>query len=285
MKKILTLSIIAIALFATSCTANVTADVNADNLESILDRGQIVVGLECGYAPFNWTVGPSDASLEAVQIDGTRNYCDGYDIAVASFIAQELGVELVVRAVEWDGLIPALANGGTIDMIIAGMSPTAERAQTVAFTNEYYHSTHVMLVRADSAYADATSITDFEGARVVGQMSTIYDDLIDQIAGVDHANPLETIPTIVTALKAGNYDATVVELPVAEAIVQTNPDLSYVVFAEGQGFEVAYEDAAVAIALRQSDVSLLQELNRILALISQNERDAWMLDAIARQPQ
>lgn len=285
MRKILIVFLTVFTLFLASCTSNYTADVNADNFQAIQDRGQIVVGLECGYAPFNWTVGPSDAAEEAVQIQGTRNYCDGYDIAVASFLAQELGVELVVRAVEWDGLIPALANGGTIDLIIAGMSPTAERAQTVAFSSEYYHSTHVLLVRADSTYAAADSLSDFTGARVVGQMSTIYDDLIDQIPGVIHANPLETIPTIVTALKAGNYDATVVELPVAIAIVQTNPDLSYVTFAQGQGFDVAYEDAAVAIALRQSDVALLAEVNRILALITQNQREAWMLAAIDRQPQ
>lgn len=285
MRKILVVFLTVITLFLVSCNANYTADVTADNYQSILDRGQIVVGLECGYAPFNWTVGPADAGEEAVQIQGTRNYCDGYDIAVASAIAAELGVKLVVRAIEWDGLIPALANGGTIDLIIAGMSPTAERAQTVAFSSEYYHSTHVMLVRADSAYAAADSLSDFAGARVVGQMSTIYDDLIDQIQGVDHANPLETIPTIVTALKAGNYDATVVELPVAIAIVQNNPELAYVTFASGQGFEVAYEDAAVAIALRQSDVALLAEINRILSAIDADQREAWMLAAIDRQPQ
>lgn len=285
MRKILIVFLTVFTLFLASCTSNYTADVNADNYQAIQDRGQIVVGLECGYAPFNWTVGPSDAADEAVAIQGTRNFCDGYDIAVASFLAEELGVQLVVRAVEWDGLIPALANGGTIDLIIAGMSPTAERAQTVAFSDEYYHSTHVMLVRANSVYAAADSLTDFAGARVVGQMSTIYDDLIDQIQGVIHANPMESIPTIVTALKAGNYDATVVELPVAIAIVQTNPDLAYVTFAQGQGFDVAYEDAAVAIAIRQSDVTLLAEINRILALITQSQREAWMLAAIDRQPQ
>jgi ABC-type amino acid transport substrate-binding protein len=284
-KLLLVFTLLFVATVFVACGQDASLPVDADNYEAIIDRGYIVVGLECGYAPFNWTVGPSDASEEAVQIDRTRNYCDGYDVAVASFVAEELGVDLVIKAVEWDGLIPSLADAGSIDLIIAGMSPTAERAQTIAFTNEYYHSTHVLLVRADSEYADADSLTDFNGARVVGQMSTIYDDLIDQIEGVIHANPLETIPTIVTAIKAGNYDATVVELPVAVAIVQNNPDLTYVTFAEGQGFEVAYEDAAVAIALRQAEVTLRQEINRILALVTEAQREAWMLAAIERQPQ
>jgi|GEM_PF-2535715 len=108
MRKILLVFLTVFTLFLASCNANYTADMTANNYQSILDRGQIVVGLECGYAPFNWTVGPADAGEEAVQIQGTRNYCDGYDIAVASAIAAELGVKLVVRAIEWDGLIPAL---------------------------------------------------------------------------------------------------------------------------------------------------------------------------------
>ena len=255
-----------------------------DNFEAIQSRGYIVVGLECGYAPFNWTVNQRDASDIAVKIDRTSNFCDGYDVQVASYIAAQLGVELVVRAIEWDGLIPALADQGSIDMIIAGMSPTAERALTVAFTSDYYSSTHVMLVQASSVYANATSLSDFANARIVGQMSTIYDELIDQIPGVNHANPLETIPTIVTALKAGNYDGTVVELPVALAIVQNNPDLTYIEFAAGQGFEVAYEDAAVSIAIRQAEVSLLARLNQVLSSISSSTREDWMMAAIERQP-
>lgn len=266
------------------CNSSSTIDVSSDNYDAIQERGYIVVGLECAYAPFNWTVQDSNAYDTAVIIDGTNNYCDGYDIEVASQIAEGLGVDLVVKAVDWDGLIPSLSESGQIDMIIAGMSPTAERAQTVAFSDEYYNSTHVIVLRSDSEYANATSINDFSGASVVAQMSTIYDDLVDQLTGATHENPLGDVPTIVTAINAGTYDATILELPVAIAVCESNPELTYITFTDGNGFDVSYEDSAVAIAVRQADVTLLAEINTILGTISSDTREEWMLSAIDRQP-
>lgn len=286
MKKLsLLAAIIFIGLTFTGCTNNQEIDVTADNYELITERGYIVVGMECAYAPFNWTVTDASAYDSAVLIEGSNNYCDGYDIEVASAIASGLGVDLVVQAIDWEGLIPSLSQSGQIDMIVAGMSPTAERAETVAFTDEYYISTHVIVLRSNSTYAAATSINDFAGASVVAQMSTIYDDLVDQLEGATHENPLGDVPTIVTAINAGTYDATILELPVAIAVCESNPELMYIEFDEGNGFDVSYEDRAVAIALRQSDITLQNEINAILATISTSTREEWMLGAIDRQPQ
>jgi len=116
-------------------------------------------------------------------------------------------------------------------------------------------------------------------------MNTFYDELIEQLPNVNHLNPLGDVPTIVTGINSGIYDATILELPVAIAITQSNPDLIYIEFASGSGFNVAYEDSAVAIAVRQSDVSLLAEINAVLATISETTRQAWMVDAISRQPE
>ncbi len=259
-------------------------DVNGDNYAAIQERGSITVGMECAYAPFNWTVPGNDAQSEAMPIDDSNQYCDGYDVEIAQTIADALSVDLVVKAINWEALIPSLAQSGEIDMIIAGMSPTADRAQTVAFTDEYYASTHVVVLREDSDYADATSIDGFSGAQVVGQMGTIYDEVIGQMDGVIHANALEDVPTIVTAIKTGTMDATVLELPVAVAITEANPSLTYIAFTEGNGFDVSYEDRVVSIAVRQNDVTLLEEINAVLTRISQETREEWMFDAIDRQP-
>jgi len=285
MKKglFLILALLSITL-TVGCSNSSSIVVNEDNYDTIQKRGYIVVGMECAYAPFNWTVESSNAYDTAVIIDGSNNYCDGYDVQVAQTVADGLGVDLVVKAVDWDGLIPSLADSGQIDMIIAGMSPTAARALTVSFTNEYYNSTHVVLLRADSAYANATSILNFAGANVVGQMSTIYDDLIVQMTGANHVSPLGDVPTIVTGINSGTYDATIVELPVALATCQSNSDLTYIQFASGSGFDVSYEDSAVAIALRQNDVTLLNRINDILATVSTTQRESWMVSAIDRQP-
>ncbi len=162
MKKVLMIGFSGLLfLLLAGCTNGGNISVDQDNYDAIQERGTIVVGLECAYAPFNWTVEASNASNTAVMIDGTANYCDGYDIQVATAIADGLGLNLVVRAIEWDGLIPSLAESAQIDMIIAGMSPTSERAQTVSFSDEYYHSTHVIVLRSDSVYANATSIDEF----------------------------------------------------------------------------------------------------------------------------
>lgn len=285
MKKVLLTLVTVLSFIALfGCNSTTEIQVDQDNYDAILERGYIVVGLECAYAPFNWTVQDSNAYDSAVMIDGTSNYCDGYDIQVATAIADGLGVDLVVRAVEWDGLIPSLAESAQIDMIIAGMSPTAERAQTVAFSNEYYNSTHVVVLRTDSEFADATSILDFSGASVVAQMSTIYDDLVVQMTDATHENPLSDVPTIVTAINAGTYDATILELPVAIAVCDSNPELTYIQFTTGNGFDVSYEDSAVSIAVRQADVTLLAEINTILATINADTRESWMVSAIDRQP-
>ena len=285
MKKVLLVLIAFVSgMFVISCSNNDSVSVDGDNYDAIIERGYIVVGMECAYAPFNWTVSEANAYESAVPIDGTSNLADGYDVVIAQEIADGLGVDLVVRAVEWGGLIPSLAETAEIDLIIAGMSPTAERAQTVAFSDMYYQSTHVVVLRSDSEFASATSVEDFSGASVVAQLSTIYDDLVSQMTGAVHENPLEDVPTIVTGLNAGTYDATILELPVAIAITESNPDLTYIQFESGNDFDVSFEDSAVSIALRQSDVTLLSSVNDILATISSETRENFMLEAISRQP-
>ncbi len=88
------------------------------------------IGMEAAYAPFNWT--QDDDSNGAVKIDGTNQYANGYDVQIAKKIAKDLGKEPLVVKTKWEGLVPALTSG-KIDMIIAGMSPTAERKQEIDF--------------------------------------------------------------------------------------------------------------------------------------------------------
>jgi ABC-type amino acid transport substrate-binding protein len=143
-----------------------------------------------------------------------------------------------------------------------------------------------MVVNAEGDYTDATSLDDFNGARVVAQLGTLQDDLIDQITGVNHLEALNDYPTLTTALMNGAADAFVAELPVAQGVVQSNPEqFSIVSFADGQSFEVSDEDVVVSIALRQEDVTLLGLINDILATISTETRNAYMEAALGRQPQ
>lgn len=129
-----------------------SADTDADLGESIVlvsdntstENGTLRVGMECNYAPFNWTQ-TTDIN-GAVKIQGSNFYANGYDVQVAKYIAAELGMALEIYAMEWDSLIVGL-NAGTYDAIIAGMSPIPEREEQVDFTDCYYNSNLVIIYK------------------------------------------------------------------------------------------------------------------------------------------
>ena len=237
------------------------------------------IGMECGYAPFNWT--QQDDTNGAVAIEG-GGYANGYDVQIAKKIAEGLGKELVIVKTEWDGLVPAVESG-VIDGIIAGMSPTAERKEVIDFTENYYVSDLVIVVRADSEYANATSIKDFAGAALTAQLNTFHDTVIDQIEGVNHVTAMTDFPSMRVALQSGIIDGYVSERPEGISAAAANPNFTYVGFEVENGFQYEINDAAIAMGLKKGS-PLTEDINKILAGISQEERDQLMADAIANQP-
>ena len=113
-----------------------------------ITTGTLKIGMECAYEPYNWT-DTDGSSFGAVPIssEGQQGlYANGYDVQIAQYVANRLGLKLEIYAMEWDSLIPAV-NSGAIDAIVAGMSPTAERAQEIDFTDTYYESNLVVIIR------------------------------------------------------------------------------------------------------------------------------------------
>lgn len=245
-----------------------------------LAEGTFRVGLECNYAPFNWT--QAEETEFTVPIEGGGGYADGYDVQIAKKIAEALGKELVIVKTEWDGL-PMGVMSGAFDAIIAGMSPTAERKATLDFSDAYYTSQLVVVVKKDGAYAGAKSLADLSGASITGQLNTFHDTVIDQIPGVNHAMPMETFPAMIVALRSGAIDGYIAEEPGAVADTTANPDLSYVKFDEGQGFAASEEDTSIAVGLAKGS-ELLGPINEALSGIDNETRLQMMLDATARQP-
>lgn len=242
-------------------------------------NNKLVVGMECDYEPFNYT--ETEKTATNVPIDNVPNaYADGYDVRIAKKIADSLGLELVVRMYQWEGLIPAL-NANEIDLIIAGMSDTEERRVSIDFTDPYYRSEEVVLLSANSRFASATSINDFTGAVVIGQLGTIYADLVPQLVekGAVAGTNLDTVPQIVNAIKQGSVDITIVELPVAKGIVASDSSLSYVQL--NPGFAVSDSDVAVSIGIRKG-YELKDQVNQALSQISEQERVNIMNEVISR---
>ena len=237
------------------------------------------VGMECNYAPFNWTQVAEGENGVALAGGG---YADGYDVRIAQKVAEYLGYDLEIVKTEWDGLIPSLTTGA-IDCIIAGMSPTEERLMTIDFSDPYYESDLVIVVQANGDYANAASLADFTGAKIVGQQGTFHDTVIDQIPEVQHQPPMDTFPTMIVAVSSGAVDGYVSERPGAESAVATNPNLTFIAFEAGNGFEADPADTTIAVGVAKGS-ELTAKINEALATISAEERVQIMGEALAAQP-
>ncbi|MFT4143763.1 MAG: transporter substrate-binding domain-containing protein [Mobilitalea sp.] len=237
------------------------------------------VGMECAYAPFNWT--QLDDSNGAVPIQGTSEFAGGYDVEIAKKIAEGLGKELVIVKTEWSGLLPALTSG-KIDAIIAGMSPTAERKESIDFSDNYYNSNLVMVVKKGGAYENATSIQDFSGAKITAQLGTFHYTVIDQIEGVEKQTAMDDFAAMRVALESGIIDGYVSERPegVSASAAKEN---SYAMVEFTDGFETSPDDTAIAVGIKK-DSEYTAKVNEILAKISDEDRVAIMDAAIANQP-
>lgn len=281
MKKFLasvlaTVAVVSSAFSLASCSSGEPGEKDLENVQS---KGTIVVGMECAYAPYNWS--QTTASEYTVEVKSGM-YADGYDVQVAKKIAEQLNVTLVIQPLDWDGLIPAL-NSNTIDLVIAGMSPTAERKLSIDFSDTYYDSNLVMVIRKDGAYTNATKISDFAGAKITGQLNTFHYSVIDQIAGVNKQTALADFAALTTALKSKAVDGYVCEKPGAVSAVTAYSEFTYIEFAEGDGFTCDPEESSIAVGLRKGS-TLTASVNEAIGKIPKAQREEMMLAAIARQP-
>ena len=239
------------------------------------------VGMECSYAPYNWSQPTADGG--AVKINGTNEYAYGYDIMMAKKLADSMGATLEVNKIEWDGLAPAVISG-KIDAVIAGMSITSKRKQSVDFTKPYYYASVVALVRADSKQAKAQTIADLAGSSAVSQLNTIWYDLIPQIPQVNKLPAIDTVPGMIVALESGKCDVVVTDIPTGKAAVFANPKLKVINFPEGKGFKTSAEDVEIGIAVKKGNTELTTALNKVLGNMKPADFEKMMDEAIKKQP-
>ena len=242
-----------------------------------VEDGKLRVAMECGYAPFNWT--QVDDKNGAVPIE-SGSYANGYDVQIAKKIADSMGKELVIVKTNWDGLPPAVQSG-TVDLIIAGMSATADRKEQIDFSNNYYTSDLVLITKANSPLLEAKSLEDLSGAKITGQLSTFHYDVIDQIPGVEKLEAMDDFPAMRVALQSGIIDGYVSERPEGIAAKAANPDFDYVEFEKGKGFEFTQDEVSIAVGLKKGNTELLEAVNKALDGISEDEREQLMKDALA----
>ena len=286
MKKIFALALAAcLVLTLTACSGSKTAS-NGSGIPGLED-GVFTVSMECAYAPYNWT--QTDDANGAVPIKDSNEYANGYDIMIAKKICEANGWELEVVRSDWDSLVPAV-QAGTIDAAIAGQSMTADRAEQVDFAGPYFYATIVCVTKADSPYANATSIADLAGGKCTAQIATIwYDQCLPQIQGAQIQTASETAPAMLMALETDTVDFICTDMPTAQGAVAAYPDMKILDFSGTDGDfqfseEVRAENVNIGISVKKGSTALVDAINSVLATMTADDFNELMAQAIAIQP-
>ena len=294
------------ALALTACGGSNSSDTSSDAADTtpaetetpadttvtpgVGDDGVFTVGMECAYAPYNWT--QMDDSNGAVPISNVPGaYANGYDVMIAQKIADANGWTLEIVSSAWDSLCPAV-QAGTMDANIAGQSMTADRMKEVDMAGPYYYATIVVLTTKDSPYANATSIADLAGGTCTSQSGTIwYDSCLLQIENANILAPADSAPAMIMQLETGMVDYVCTDMPTAIAAVAKNDSLVILNFSGTDGdFQFASEEERavnvnIGISVQKGNTALAEAIDAVLSTMTEDDFNALMDQAISIQPE
>ncbi len=229
-------------------------------LQEILDKGKFILGTSADYPPFEFHA----------LVDG-KDTIVGFDIEIANYIADELGVELEIKDMEFDKLLGGLSTG-MLDIVIAGMNPDPERDAN--FTDIYYEANLSVLITKDAA-STITKIEDLAGKSIGVQLGTTQESIAQTDIKNADVKSLSKNPDIVMNLKTKKIDCAIMETPVAESFAKVNDDLMLV-----DGLIIDNNSGGVAIAVKNGNDKLTEKLNEILAKIkSEGLIEKWLIEA------
>jgi len=237
------------------------------------DKKVLRVGMECAYAPFNWTQSSEEVSNgdKAVPIYGTSDYAYGYDVMLAQKLADELGWELEIHKVDWSSIVLGM-NSGDYDVIIAGMGYTEDRDKSVDFTDPYYIRNNVLIVNSEGTYANAKTLLDFTGASSTTQLGTIWEQYVPQIPEVNQLTYYETTSEVVMAVSMGAADCGVLDEPTAMSAAIANSNIKYIKLDDTDGFTIPEgQSLNVCVAVKEGNSELQKSLNDALDTIKWDE--------------
>ena len=275
MKKIIAM-ILAIVMMMSlaACSGGATTGV---------EDGVLTVGMECAYAPYNWT--QTDDSNGAVPISNVPGaYANGYDVMMAKKICEANGWQLEIRKLDWESLVPAVQTG-EIDCAIAGQSMTAERDELVDFAGPYIYASIVCLVQKDSALATATGISQLTGT-CTSQRGTIwYETCLPQVKGATIQSAADDAGAMLMAVSSGTCDFVCTDMPTAQGAVISYPNLTILDFSNSSdNFQVSDEEINIGVSVRDGNKTLLDAMNAVLNPMSADDFNALMAQAVSIQP-
>ncbi|MBP5092095.1 MAG: transporter substrate-binding domain-containing protein [Bacilli bacterium] len=248
----------------------------------------IRIGMECNYAPFNWSLNQeNEFSLPIANL--AAKHADGYDVQIAKRIASYSGRKVEIVATTWEALVPDLQSGD-LDLIVAGMSDTEERRRSISFSDEYYRSELVLIASKEiaDAYEGPLGEEEFSalvsGKHLVSQSGTItYSVIADEFSkfGAIQDTAVSTFQIAAEDVKSGVSFAMTAELPVAESIAANYPTLG-IIHINQDILGESKSELGVSIGLRKGDAFLLKMVNDVLSTISSEERISLMAGAVER---
>ena len=233
MKKILAM---VLALCLMFCAVAASAEGMVDKIK---EKGTLVLGTEATYGPYEFL----DDNAKAI----------GCDIWLAQQIADELGVELEVTDMAFDGIIDAVKTG------IAAFTVNEERAKVIDFSHEYEKSQQLLIVQKGDA-DKYTTTESLAGLKVGAQMGTIQSQLIETALPDSELFELDTYPSLALELVNGNIAGFVCDYAVGMGMVASNDKL------EVANFTFSSEEASFgkACVVAKGNEDFLEVVNKVI---------------------
>lgn len=266
MKLLKSLSVAFSILFVSAILVSCTSKGNKESkLEKIKKENTIVLGTSADYIPYEFPI---------INNDGTESIV-GFDVLIAKEIAKDLGVNLTIKNLDFNGLLDAL-NSNNVDFIMSGINPTEERKQSIDFSKTYYEAKNVLLVKKNKVDS-IKSINDLKDLTVGVQLGSIQDKLAQEKLKNSSIKSLIRIPELILELSSGKVDAIVTETPVAEQYIRTNPDLAIVYIDEfNQNL-----DMGSAIGIKKGEPDLVNAINSTIdRLLKDNKITEFFNEAL-----
>lgn len=251
-KNISKLILLALTLvLVVGCTALKNSNENnndkADVLSKIKANGKLVVGTAPGYPPFEFTVNKSGKSQVV-----------GADIDLAKKIADEIGVELEIKAMDFDALIMALQSS-KVDMVITSMTPTEERKKSVDFSDVYFEGTNSIIVNSNFS-KDISKEDDLKNIVLGVQRGSVQEIYAKEVLKAPKIKSLTAIPDLIADMKNGNIDGIIASTVVAKINANQYEGIKLIDVNLNQANK---EEAAIAIK-KGDNKSLLEIVNKTI---------------------
>lgn len=264
MKKGLLKSLTAIAAGAVmlislvGCGASSSTQSSKSALDRIKESGKLVVGTSADYPPYEFHA----------SVDG-QDKIVGFDMEMAKAVADNLGVELEIKDMDFDGLLVALQSN-KVDMVFAGMTPTEERKQNVDFSDIYYEATHRFILRSGEE-ASVKSFDDLKGKKIGVQKGSIQEGLAKDNFDAADIKSLAKVTDLVLDLKNNKVDAILIEEVVAKINCDKNDGIAIA------DFVVKDEDGGNAIAINKGETELQNLVNETIKKLNDEGKMAGMI--------